>query len=152
MIKNSDYYLSVWGTEEGNLQCLANSKECSKDIDFLLFYYTTNTQRYNQTIASSVFDYEQTGKGEIKINLPKLYEKDLYGNEQKIDMVNYTVIYTQNPEEFKYMESICYLSKMYEQLDSKEQKDIHYKYNPKSHTIDVKGLVNNEKYFMYKYI
>ena len=147
-LKNSDYYLSVWGTEEGNLQCLANSKECSKDIDFLLFYYTTNTQRYNQTIASSVFDYEQTGKGKIKINLPKLYEKDLYGNEQKIDMVNYTVIYTQNPEEFKYMESICYLSKMYEQLDSKEQKDIHYKYNPKSHTINVEGLVNNEKYFI----
>ena len=148
-LKNNDYYLSVWGTENGGLECLTNSENCTKDIDFLMFYYTTNSKKYNHTISSPVFDYEHTGKGEIVINLPKLYQKDLYGNEQKLELLTYTLVYTQNPEKFRYMESVCYLSKLYESIaNDTEAQSIEYKYNHKTHTIRVKGLKKNEKYFM----
>ena len=150
-ITNNDYYLSVWGIEDDSYYCIVhpNLTNCTKDAEFMVYYYTTTEQKYKHNVLSNVFTYEHIDKGQIAITLPKLYQKDSFGNTYNVDTIQRRLILSTKAEDFEYMESICYLNKMYQSMTkSKEFKYISTEYNRQRNVLNVKGLLRNQIYYV----
>ena len=146
-LKEIDYYLYIWGTKEDDINCILNKENC-KDIELLMYYYTTKSNLYNQTISNSIFEYENIGIGKILIQLPKIYEKNAFGTEENILDLDIKLVYTKKSEEFKYFESTCYLTKKLNSNSNENENEIKYTIDKIKNTMTVSGLTNKEKYYM----
>ena len=151
-IKNIDYYLSVWGIKEDNINCILNPDEnCETNIDFTFFYYLTKKENYYFMNGDQNYqlEYEKISKGKIKIKIPELYTQSLNGTIKKLNKKEkeYNLVISNRKEEFNYLESICYLSEKVNK-NNKNLKNIKYTVNYDDNFIIVDGLINNNAYFM----
>ena len=144
-LQKSEYYLYIWGTKEDDINCLINKEKCNSDIEFLMYYYTIKSESFNQTIYSFYFEYENIGNGKILIKLPKILKKNTANEEKTID-IDVRLFVTKESKEYKYFESICYLSKKVN--NEIPEKDFNYTYNKDKNQILVTGLKNKENYLM----
>jgi hypothetical protein len=144
-LNKNEYYLYIWGTKSDDINCLINKDKCNLDIEFLMYYYTINYESYKPIISDSYFKYENIGNGKIIIQLPKIYKKNSANEEKSID-INVTLFITKDSKEFKYFDSICYLSK---KANNKiPEKDFNYSYNEEKNQILVSGLKNKNNYLI----
>ena len=151
-IKNIDYYLSVWGIKEDNINCILNPDEnCETNIDFTFFYYLTKKENYYFMNGEQNYqlEYENISKGKIKIKIPELYTQSINGTIKKLNKneKEYNLVISNRKEEFNYLESICYLSEKVNK-NNKNLKNIKYTVNYDDNFIIVDGLINNNAYFM----
>ena len=107
-----EYYLSIYGLSED--QMVFDEKD-NKGIEFLLYYYTIKKGEYSSTEFSSKMEYELKGPGNIILNLPNL---DEINSKYKAEDLQISVIITTNLNEFNYMDSICYLARKFDYLNS----------------------------------
>ncbi len=146
---NIEYYLSIYGIKEDDLFFdYMNNK--NTDIDFLLYYYTINKNDYFKDNFDYKFTYEVTNPGNIVLNLPN-FEIMSNNKNQKIkkDDLSMSVIISENSTEFEYMDSICYLSKKNEIIESKNlYKDYKIKINKKKNIIEIKNLDRTKFYYI----
>ena len=144
---NIEYYLSVYGIKEDEI--LFGDNINSTDIDFLLYYYSTNEKDYNKTEFDSKLDYVIRGPGDILLKLPKLETVNSKNNKMRIDDLNISLIITENENEFDYMDSICYLTRKYDMIESHNlYKNYSISINKNKYTIEITKLSNRKHYYM----
>ena len=154
-IEVKEYYLMVYGANSRIIDIDLDKKETKdkekkSEVDLLFIYYTTNKKKYNYLVTQDYLNYE--GKNDyysVKIQLPELKKRDILGRENYIDYMNYTFIVSEKKEDFEYMESTCYLTK----LMVKEQKEKKYKYlktiyDKDNNVFVVKGFKAGRTYYI----
>ena len=145
---NEEYYLSIYGIVEDEM-LFSDIKQNSTDIDFLLYYYITNEKEFSEIGFYSAFFYEIKGPGKVLLKLPNLDDIYFKNTKSKIDDLQLSVIITDNPHEFNYMNSICFLSKKYEMIQSMElYKNYTININKNNHEIEIDNLDTNKNYFI----
>ena len=143
---NIEYYLSVYGIKEDEM--LFGDIDNNTDIDFLLYYYTTNEEEYSQDYFDSKITYKIKSPGNIILNLPNL-EIINKKNRIKIDDLNISVIMTPNSNEFEYMDSICYLSRKHSIIESQNlYENYTIKINKNNKKIEINKLDKNIDYYI----
>ena len=67
---NDEYYLSIYGLKEDEM--IFNDNKTNSDIDFLIYYYTTNEEKFAKTIYDTKINYEIKSPGNVILSLPNL--------------------------------------------------------------------------------
>jgi hypothetical protein len=153
-----EYYLTVFGSNKAlkDLDIKKKLEELNKkelegtQVDILFIYYTTNKKNYNYLVTQDFLNYESDDDyHSLKIKLPELKKRDILGRENYVDYMNYTFIVSENEDDFEYMESTCYLTK----LMQKEEKNKAYSYletnyDKEKHIFNVIGFKGDKKYYI----
>ena len=145
-IPESGFYLTVFPDLKTNY--LPRGKE--NIVEFLMSYYTTEQNEFSQTITNGMLHIESISSSKIKIVMPIPIKKNIYGEEDTMDELNYTVVVSDNSYDKDYMSSTCYLSKIYER-ELKKTKFYHnlkIKYNQEDNSLLVNGLASNKMYYI----
>jgi hypothetical protein len=144
-LKEENYYLEVLGNNaindnENNLRRQGNS---SNEVEFLLYYFTSNNKNYIYSSIQSYINPITLKNGDIKLETSKIQIRDINGklNEIKNMDLNYKLFISTTLEDFSYMSSLCYLSKMDNVLPKGVKTYI------KDYEIYVSGLKSGVKYF-----
>jgi hypothetical protein len=138
-----EYYLSIYGLSED--QMVFDEKD-NKGIDFLLYYYTTKSGEYTSTEFSSKMEYELKGPGNIILDLPSLEE---INSKYKPEDFQISVIITTNLNEYNYMDSICYLSRKFDYLNSNNYtKNYTVEVYQKSNKVEIDKLDPKTNYYL----
>ena len=142
-VKETDYYLSVWGIDteyecEQEVACDIKKKD---NIEYLLYYYSTNKERYQKSKINELLVPIQTGKNELEIKVGKLEQKDIYGNVQKVENINFKPFISTNEEDYLKMGSLCYLAKL-----ERIPKGVKYHYDKQREVFVITGLKNRQTY------
>ena len=144
---NVEYYLSVIGIKEDEM--LFGDNNNNTDIDFLLYYYITNEEEYSQDYVDSKISYKIKSPGNIVLNLPNLENINSKKNKIKLDDLNISVIITPNSNEFEYMDSICYLSRKHNIIESQNlYKNYSIKINKNNKEVEISKLDRNTNYYI----
>ena len=123
-----EYYLILFGgSEENNFEIMANNKNIvnnNNEVDVLFYYYTTSEKNYNYLVTQDTIKYESKDDFySINLILPETKKRDIFGRENYAKGMKYSFIITDEKNDFKYMESTCYLIKL------EQKNNINEKYN-----------------------
>ena len=123
-----EYYLILFGgSEENNFEIMANDKDVvnnNNEVDVLFYYYTTSEKNYNYLVTQDTIKYESKDDFySINLILPETKKRDIFGRENYAKGMKYSFIITDEKNDFKYMESTCYLIKL------EQKNNINEKYN-----------------------
>ena len=142
-----ELYLSVYGLKEDEI--IFDDNKNNTDIEFLMYYYTTNEENYNKTIYETKIEYTVDSPGYVILNLPDLVAINAKNKKNKLDDLTLSVIITENPKEFNYMGSICFLSKKYEYI---MEKNLYQNYTIKidkdKNKIEIDKLNKKTNYYL----
>ena len=146
-LKDDNYYLGIWGTNNNeNIESyndLNKPMEYSNEVEYLLYYFTTNNKNYVYSNVESYINPIYQKNGDIKLEISKMKINNLSGKKGEIKNIdiNYEVIISSDIKDFSYMSSLCYLSKM---------KNISREFNTyvKNDEIYISGLKPGKRYFM----
>ena len=150
---DTEYYLSIFGIKEDELSIFDEvdnrNNSSNTDIDFLLYYYIISEKEYSEDNIDSKFTYEVKSPGKIVLNLPKIEFLDNNNHKVKEDDLSISVIITENYNEFEYMDSICYLSKKNEIIESQNlYRDYKISINKHKNKVEINKLDKNKKYYI----
>ncbi len=147
-LKESNYYLGVYGINNDNENIKENSNinkpmNYSNEVEFLLYYYTTNNKNYVYSSIQSYINPIYLKNGEVKLEISKITIKNMAGklNEIKNMDLSYKLFISTDINDFEYMSSLCFLSKM-------NQLPKNVKTYIKNNEIFVSGLKFGIKYFV----
>jgi len=145
--KNVEYYLSVFSLKEDEM--IFNDYNIkSEDIDFLLYYYTTDMFEYASNQFDSKITYDIKGPGNLVLYLPN-FEKTNNNIKNKLEDISVSLIITQNENEFDYMGSICFLTKKIEYIEEKKSlANYNININKNKNEIEISNLDKNQNYYM----
>ena len=88
----------------------SNNVKCSKELSYLLHYYSTTDRQYNSSEPQRKLRFREGSRdNQLIIILPKLKEFDYHNNYRDKKYMEYNLFYTYNRTNSKYIESICYL-------------------------------------------
>jgi hypothetical protein len=150
-IEVKDYYLLVYGDESLVDPTIEKKNEFySTELDILFKYYTTNEKKYQYLSTQDTFTYESNKDYSlVTLKLPVLKERNTLGKENYVDYMNYILIVSEKKTDELYMESTCYLSKLYQKRESNEiSENLKYNYDKKTNSINVYGLLPGKTYYM----
>ena len=120
----------------------------SEDIDFLLYYYTTDMFEYASNQFDSKITYDIKGPGNLVLYLPN-FEKTNNNIKNKLEDISVSLIITQNENEFDYMGSICFLTKKIEYIEEKKSlANYTININKNKNEIEISNLDKNQNYYM----
>ena len=157
-----DYYLILFGSnEENNFDIIINdNKNISsnnknennndiKEVDVLFFYYTINEKNYNYLVTQDNIKYESRDDFyTINFILPETKKRDIFGKENSAKEMNYFFIITDNKNDFNYMESTCYLTKLHQKDNNKKFEKIEIKFDENKKIFKIIGLEGGKEYYM----
>ena len=147
MENNEQYYLSVYGLKEDEIVFEENKN--NSNIDFLMYYYTTNEETYTKTVYDTKIEYEVESPGYVILKLPDLMTISTKNNKIKLDDLIVTLIMTENEKEFNNLGSICYLTKKIEEIIA---KGLYHNYtiviDKKQNKIEIKNLNKKNNYYL----
>ena len=110
-LRNKHVYLSV-KSAQNEYDCNMgkeidrNNNTCSNDLSYLLYYYTTSSHKlYSENNIYEMF-YRVDSRNHFYLIIPRI------GGMDK-EFLEYNLIWTRNETYAKNMESICYLSQMF---------------------------------------
>jgi hypothetical protein len=146
--RNVEYYLSIYGLKEDEM-LFSDYDLRVEAIEFLLYYYTTDSKGYSETTFDSKLNYRLKGPTTLLLSLPNLEIVNSQGVRNKLDDLNITVIITQNQNEFDYMNSICYLSKKYDYIqENKLYQNYTITINNNKNLIQIDNLETGQIYYL----
>ena len=154
-LKSENYYLGIWGSKNNensfennndnnnNNSYLNKPMEYSNEVEYLLYYFTTNNKNYVYSSVESYINPIYLKNGDIKLEISKMKIKNSVGNlvEMKNVDLSYEIVVSTNINDFSYMSSLCYLSKM-------KNSTQNYKTYVKDNEIYISGLKSSTKYFI----
>jgi hypothetical protein len=125
-----------------------DGKECSNDLSYLMYYYTTTKEgmKYSTEISRFLV-HTPYGKGKIRINVPTIIKKDINNNNLTIQDYKFAVFATKNPNYYSKMGSICYLSQYQNQSENTIFKVKDVKHENGKYLV-ISGLGYREKYYI----
>ena len=137
-LKSKHIYLSIKSKQietecNSGLSQDSNGIFCSKELSYLLHYYSTTEKKYDtieQLLKFKVHIGEK--EGQIVLVLPRLREFDYHNNIIDKNYVEYNLFWTYNQNYSKYIESICYLGHL---MQNNEKSEINF----------IKNIQLNEK-------
>jgi hypothetical protein len=146
-LKDENYYLGIWGTNNNeNIESyndLNKPMKYSNEVEYLLYYFTTNNKNYVYSNVESYINPVYQKNGDVKLEISKMKINNLSGKKGEIKNVdiNYEVIVSTDINDFSYMSSLCYLSKM---------KNVSRDVNSyvKNDEIYISGLKSGKRYFI----
>ena len=144
-LKEENYYLEVLGNNgmNGNDNNLRKQEKNASEVEFLLYYFTSNNKNYVYSSIQSYINPITLKNGDIKLETSKIQIKDLNGNLNEIKNMDfsYKLFISTTLEDFSYMSSLCYLSKMDNALPKGVKTYI------KDNELYISGLKSGVKYF-----
>ena len=145
---DAEYYLSISGTKEDEILFSDFNKNNNTDINFLLYYYITTKDKVPRYNKESKFTYEPKGPGHVVLKLPDLSALSSKTNH-KVNDLDLIVIMTQDSNELKYMDSICYLSKKNDIIESQNlYQNISINIDKSNNKVEIQKLDKNSNYFV----
>ena len=137
-LKSKHIYLSI-KSKQNEIECNSglsqdsNGVFCSKELSYLLHYYSTTEKKYDTIEQLLKFEVHIGEKeGQIVLVLPRLREFDYHNNIIDKNYVEYNLFWTYNQNYSKYIESICYLGHL---MQNNEKSEINF----------IKNIQLNEK-------
>lgn len=109
----TNYYLSIWGTKEPFISP-QRRKELARpgDVEYMIYYYTTESNLYHRTKTESpILIPRQISKNELEIKTGKLKTKDIYGNSQDVDNINFKTFVIEGNATSR-LDSLCKITKI----------------------------------------
>ena len=152
-LKDENYYLGVYGAQntennfdnsnKNNSYNLNKPMDYSNEVEYLLYYFTTNNKNYVYSSVESYINPIYLKNGDIKLEISKMKIKNSAGNlvEIKNADLSYEIVVSTSINDFSYMSSLCYLSKM-------KNSTIDFKSYVKDNEIYISGLKSSTKYFI----
>ena len=102
----------------------SNNLVCSKELSYLLYYYSTNEKQYYSSEPDRKLTFEEGDNDkQLVIIIPKLKDYDYHKNFIDKNNMEYNLFYTYNRTSSENIESVCYLGH-YMDGDSENNKDI----------------------------
>ena len=146
----------VYGAKKATDEIIKNNNEeinlnnDGLETDILFIYYTTKKKNYNYLVSQDYLNYESKNDYYyVKIKLPDLKKRDILGRENYVDYMNYTFIVSEKKEDFEYMESTCYLTKLMQNKErSKNYQYLQTQYDKVNNVINVKGFKGGKVYYI----
>ena len=152
-LKEENYYLGVVSLNgdkyddkydrNNNDNIMNKPMNYSNEVEFLLYYFTTNNKNYIYSSIQSYINPVYLRNGDVKLEISKITIKNMAGKSNEINNMDlsYKLFISTDINDFSYMSSLCYLSKM-----QNLPKDI--KTYIKKNEIYVSGLKSGTKYFI----
>ena len=145
-----EYYLMIFGKKNKLDFFIDENDENNEPVDILFYYYTIkeNEFKYLATPDSMIYDIENNYKS-IIVKLPELRNRDIFGKENNISDLNFTVIISNDKNDFDYMESTCYLTKLKQKREIKNEFNyLNVEINQENKIIKISGFNIGETYYI----
>ena len=114
-LKYKHIYLSI-KPKQNEVECNQGLKKdskgvsCSKELSYLLHYYSTNEKQYSSSEPDRTLTFrEGENDKQLVIIVPKLKEFDYHNNYRDKKNMEYNLFLTYNKTSSQYIESVCYL-------------------------------------------
>ena len=110
-LRNKHVYLSV-KSAQNELECNSgmemdrNNNTCAKDLSYLLYYYSTSSHKLQSENNVYNLSYRIDSRNNFYLKVPSI------GGTEK-EFLEYNLIWTRNDTYAKNLESLCYLSQMF---------------------------------------
>jgi len=123
-LRNKHVYLSIKSAQnefECNMGKEVDGKNitCSKELSYLLYYYTTSNYRLYSENNVYYFYYRIDSRANVYLIMPR-FDREL---------MEYNLIWTKNQTYAKYLESVCYLSQIFNNENEIDNKTIFIEKN-----------------------
>jgi len=148
-----EYYLMIFG-KKNELDFFINENDDNDSnnspVDILFYYYTIKEIEFNYlaTPDSMTYDIENDYKS-IIVKLPELKNRDIFGKENNISVLNFSVIISTDKNDFDYMESTCYLTKLKQKREIKNEYNyLNVEINQENKIIKISGFNIGEIYYI----
>ena len=121
--KNKHLYFSI-KPKQNNLECLTGQKkdskgvECSKELSYLIYYYSMTNKEYESKKPDNKLQYEYGKNKQILLVIKPIRGSDFKNNFREQNDIEYNLFYTKKREYCHYMESICHLSQVLNDMPS----------------------------------
>ena len=117
---------------------------------YYFFIIQLKKKNYNYLVSQDYLNYEcKNDFYNVKIKLPEIKRRDTLGRENYVDYINYTFIVSEKKEDFEYMESTCYLTKLMQNKErNKNYQYLKTKYDKVNNAIDVEGFLGGKVYYI----
>ena len=136
--KEENYYLSIWANSS-----VENTPDINNDIEYMIYYYSTEEKKYVKTSSTSaILIPTQLSRSAIELKTGILKTKDMYGNVQDADDINFKTFISSKKNSIQSMGSLCQLTRM------ELEKDYQSKYEPNERRMVISGLKTGVKYAM----
>ena len=145
-----EYYLMIFGKKNELDFFIDENDENNAPVDILFYYYTIkeNEFKYLATPDSMIYDIENNYKS-IIVKLPELRNRDIFGKENNISDLNFTVIISTDKNDYDYMESTCYLTKLKQKREIKNEFNyLNVEINQENKIIKISGFNKGETYYI----
>ena len=145
-----EYYLMIFGKKNELDFFIDENDENNAPVDILFYYYTIkeNEFKYLATPDSMIYDIENNYKS-IIVKLPELRNRDIFGKENNINDLNFTVIISTDKNDYDYMESTCYLTKLKQKREIKNEFNyLNVEINQENKIIKISGFNKGETYYI----
>ena len=124
-LKDKHLYLSIKSVQlpqdcNSGKEKDANNVQCSKELSYLLYYYTLTEYEYSTKKQDLILKYKyEKGKfSEFQLVVTPLGGKDRFNNVRKQNDIEYNLFWTNNKTLIDKLDNICYLSQILNKNDS----------------------------------
>ena len=110
-LRDKHVYLSI-KSSQNEFECNSGAQfdkknnTCSKELTYLLYYYTTSSYKLYSENNVFIMNYRIDSRARFYLMIPRI------GGEDK-EFLEYNVIWTRNETYAKHLESLCYLSQIF---------------------------------------
>ena len=118
-LKDSHLYLSIKSAPlpsecNSGIENSNNLEKCSKELSYLIYYYTLTDQEYSTKKQNLNLQYKNAeGKdGQFKIIITPFGGRDRFNNFRQQKDIEYNLIWTRNDTLKERLDNICYLSQI----------------------------------------
>ena len=119
--QNKHLYLSI-KPKQNNLECLTGQKkdskgvQCSNELSYLIYYYSMTNKEYESKEPDYQLQYEYGKNKQILLIIKPIRGSDFRHNFREQNDIEYNLFYTKKNEYCHYMESICHLSQVLNEM------------------------------------
>ena len=128
-LKYKHIYLSIKSKQNEKdcskgLKVDSNNVTCSKELSYLLHYYSARDNQYNSSEPDrKLLIRDGENDKQLIITLPKLKEFDYHNNYRDKKNMEYNIFYTYDSRSSELIESFCYLGHYME--DNKDNNNLY---------------------------
>ena len=127
-LRDKHIYLSVKSAQNPT-ECFdgkdANGEECSKELSYLIYYYSLTNNEYFSTRQDLVIrsEFVEDNENQINILIHPLVGMDRYKQLRQQDNIEYNLFFTGNINLKNKLDNICYLSQVLSLSDANTFND-----------------------------
>ena len=154
-LNKKEYYLTLFGANnERKIDLIIDEEkdpnkipEGGNPVDVLFFYFTTREKSYNYLITNDMINYEVINYNSIKLFIPPLKKRDVFGREKYVNLMNYSFIVSDKESDYYYMESICFLTKL-QQKNDMGKYNLKIDFDKEKNEFKLAGLEERKVYYL----